>query len=346
MKINLTAFVDSKFGNDHHAKVNSSEDQFKTIKAAVVIIHHLKKSKKEEDIFYNILVSPGFYNEHVVLPHGINLIGSGKTSTMITSLKIKGSTTISNIQIKGSFMPLLKGRFSSNGNVFIENIYLDISLRKTPKLLRQIISFIGTRQTNVQIHMNDVTLNSNFSSLMHGGIDTILNCKNGVKVNIMNPHFSLSSFINSQINCIQAINGGEINLIGGSVNINLIGILPLMKDIIFFEANERANLNVRNNEITLKSNSSTSISKSFVIYMKSISDGKLKSIDSSFDFSAIPLTQRILGLTENDKGKILMQNIKSISGPGFPLIVGPGKIKLVGENEDGDVIITGKFISI
>src|SRR5579885_1924847 len=163
IKINLTAFVDIKYGNDKEAKIDSMEYKFKTINAAI------KSFKKinEDLIAAQIRVSPGIFNEHVILYPNMSLIGSGKLSTIISSLELSGSSYVKDLKIQGFKTPLLKGRFINSPIIsFIQDVWLEISLKKTIDTVRTVIDFKSLLQNNPHtVEMNNINITADFSNI-------------------------------------------------------------------------------------------------------------------------------------------------------------------------------------
>lgn len=110
VSVNHIVYVDQKFGSNLGGKHNSLSCPYKTINGAIASLVGEPKSALKRWI---IIISPGIYNEMVVVPAFINLKGSGFNTTFIKSLKITGSSTVSGLTIAGTSFPLLVTELNS-----------------------------------------------------------------------------------------------------------------------------------------------------------------------------------------------------------------------------------------
>jgi hypothetical protein len=89
-----STFVDGKYGSDVSGTVERQDLPFATIGEAIT--KTLAQSPSPSQIWI-IQISPGTYNENIVVPDSIYLNGAGP-NTIVTSVTANGGTVISNIQ--------------------------------------------------------------------------------------------------------------------------------------------------------------------------------------------------------------------------------------------------------
>lgn len=130
---NLVAYVDARKGNNKKAQLSSINCPFKTINNVINLIL-LKANEFNKPISikhrWTIIVNPGIYNEKVILPGFIDLIGVNKMTVFIDSLLVTGSSLISGITINGKTLPLINTLLDSNdenlNKVNIEDIIINV----------------------------------------------------------------------------------------------------------------------------------------------------------------------------------------------------------------------------
>lgn len=349
VKVNLSAFVDVKYGKNSTAEVNNLNKPFRTIKAAINALVKYKNKNKLQLSVAQINLAPGVYPEYVILPANINLVGAGKNAVTIFGLTLKGPTLVSDLTISGTVLPLLKGDFEQvqelvpNFEVFLKHLIIEAQPFFYNTDPRFVIDLVGTGLLQKQIvFCSNLLLSADFSLVFNGGIDTLIRVGNNVDANFVDGAFTLASNLNSLPIAIQSDNGGVVNVVSGGLIIVIVGNSFLQKDVVFYQANPQSLIGVRQMvSVLLGSPELQMFSVSKVIYAKSVFDGRIIVEGSSLNFSPVTELQRVLATTNDPSGKILLQNIESIVGP-LPTFNGlPGTIQLLGGDEFGNFYLTG-----
>lgn len=127
LKNNRTVYVDAKYGT-RHGKINSPKCPFNTITRAIKAIKSILKTTETQ---WLIRVDPGVYHERVTVPVFVNILGAGTGVVTVTAMTVTGTSTISNLSIISTDLPILSTSLENSdpveNSIVFDNIVVSAS---------------------------------------------------------------------------------------------------------------------------------------------------------------------------------------------------------------------------
>lgn len=112
-------YVDQKYGFDNTRQKSTPNRPYKTINFAISSLNNQQLDQTHQYIIY---VSPGIYDEIIILRPFVNIAGSGKNLTRILGCHAKSSGSVSNLTISNIELPLID--ITLNNSQIDENYFL------------------------------------------------------------------------------------------------------------------------------------------------------------------------------------------------------------------------------
>lgn len=274
--IENTVFVDGQFGSDQTGRVNNLIFPFRTISAAILAINNATLNNQ-----WLVKVNPGVYPEAVNLPIYINLQGSGPTLTIISSIRITGTSRISDLAITSTIYPLIYTLLNN-----------DLPEENQVGVLNIFVNAPNVRETN----------NEPLISINGGGLNNQVTIENSsIETNVLNSNTSPQKLID--VNATLILKNSDIEYLASfqnTVNVFTVknqffifgGVFKFRlnegptQEINFFNV-DGGNLRVSNNSSTIVVLIITQPYLEEVSYIKVDNAGLITITDSSAELSGV-----------------------------------------------------------
>ena len=173
LNISNTVFVNSKSSNNTNARLETPNCPFSSINSAINAVLCRVPTQSRHWI---VIIEPGIYREHVLVPPFIDLVGFGQ-NTIISSLEVIGETTISNLVINSqNQLPLTINALDST--IQFKNVSI-ISSRDQVLNDDVFIHVIAGTVSFLDCTMLYTTVGGSVSSsfILNAGFVTLLQCR-------------------------------------------------------------------------------------------------------------------------------------------------------------------------
>ena len=197
VRINMTAFVDARYGSDDpaFARLGEPARPFRTIAAAVAAVPANASAPA-----WTVQVSPGDYPEDVSRPDWVDLAGAGPDQTLVRSVSVSGNNYVSALTVLATALPAISGTFAAegvNGTAWVQNVNIqyprasgDRPSPAHPAADRRgtrgaqepnaIVHVAQTRGINAQLYLDTVTVSADLTGLGAGDSAVIFDRGMGV----------------------------------------------------------------------------------------------------------------------------------------------------------------------
>ena len=354
-----TAFVDAEFGNDLTAKLNSPAHSFKTIQAAITAIT-IKDPIRIDP--WQILISPGSYTNQIMIPSGINLIGSGN-ATILSQLAINGASEISNLLLIGPNLPVIDVSFNGvdvNGPVKLTNVNIDLVTSSTGQ---PVISLLQPSGIDGSVEFLNSKIQVDFTGVKSSEATNVVIFSNMVRVGIIDSIFNVAVSYEPSTILIRDTDN-QLTVQGGSSMIRIEHRSP-EKNVIFFDAPGGFLLIQGHSSVALETlggqpQKDDKLAKleglntiqalvpkgpndtgGNVILANAAKAGLIKISDTIVDFSSVPRFTQVLANVVDRSARVSVFNVKTYFSRVFPVTGILSNISYLAVSEQANIVSNG-----
>jgi hypothetical protein len=278
VELDRTVFVDPQFGSNSRGQLNTPNCPFRSINAAIAAI----PKKLTLATQWSVQIRPGNFAEDVNVPLFVNLTGSGQNLTIIRSIKLVGTSSISNLTVAGNTLPLISTQIDNSEPAQNQASFLNVNILAKGIVNTRglpVISIKGSGLnnsvtfTNVNIDADVLPSNPSGSSQILFETNALLTLKNtqifyltqysastsmfnindGAKVTIEGGNFELrvSEGPAEEVNVFN-VNGGALLVNGNGSTVIILQIAkPYLADVSYIKSNSASSIFVSNSSALL-----------------------------------------------------------------------------------------------
>lgn len=292
-RVNNTNFVDPVYGSNKRGERENPNKPFRTIKKAI---------SKVKSGFWSINLAPGQYNEMIVVPAQIQIIGSGTLVTLIEGqIILSGNNTLSNFSLSfNNDFPIIS---MTGDNIKINNLSINHS----------------TTQTSILSSLSGVALILD-TQIVTGATSVILS--NSGELRLTNVSISVSNSLQTQVIVSQ---GGRIQTNGGVIS-------AATADLIFYKSTGGL-ISVQSGGIIANNNNLT--------YLTYNNGGNINVANNWVNFAPVDQNLQVAAFSQDLNSSILLSSVGFLKSE-VPQILGEVRvIKMNAYSKDGNVVSTG-----